>query len=120
MNRQVLRAILFALPKVLNHTASRIPAFRERLKQRDIVAWIGLQDGSIGRIMEVRNGRVRSRPGAAAEADVTMLLQGRGDRAEIPDAQSRPGRDHPRGEELQGGRPTGRTTWSSGSCRPST
>ena len=28
MNRQVLRTILFALPKVLNHTASRVPAFR--------------------------------------------------------------------------------------------
>ena len=27
MNRQVLRTILIALPKVLNHTASRNPAY---------------------------------------------------------------------------------------------
>ena len=63
MNRQVLRTILVALPKVLNHTASRNPAYRERLKQRDIVAWIGLQDGSIGRIVEIRGGKFRSRAG---------------------------------------------------------
>jgi trimethylamine-N-oxide reductase (cytochrome c) len=38
MNRQVLRTILFALPKVMNLTASRVPAFAERLKQRNLVA----------------------------------------------------------------------------------
>jgi trimethylamine-N-oxide reductase (cytochrome c) len=35
------------LPQGLNHTASPGPAFRERLKQRDVVAWIGLMGGSI-------------------------------------------------------------------------
>ena|SRR5271166_3100369 len=75
MNRQVLKIILFALPKVLNHTASRVPAFRERLRQHDVVAWIGLQDGSIGRIVEIRSGRFRSRLGAAAQAEVTMVFK---------------------------------------------
>ena len=75
MSRQVLRIILFALPQTLNLAAARFPAFRARLRQRDVVAWIGLQDGSIGRIVEIRNGRVRSRPGAASEAQVTMTFK---------------------------------------------
>ena len=75
LKRQVLRAILVALPKVLNHTASRVPVFRERLRQRDIVAWIGLQDGSIGRMIEIRSGRFRSRPGTAAQAQVSMAFK---------------------------------------------
>src|SRR5208337_5665593 len=75
VSRQVLKAILFALPKAMNLTASRVPAFRERLKQRDLVAWIGLQDGSIGRIVEIRNGNFRSRPGAAADAQVAMVFK---------------------------------------------
>lgn len=75
VKRQVLKAILFALPKAMNRTASRVPAFRERLKQRDLVAWIGLQDGSIGRIVEIRSGKFRSRSGAAAEAQVAMVFK---------------------------------------------
>ena len=75
MSRQVLRAILFALPQTLNLAAARFPAFRARLRQRDVVGWIGLQDGSIGRIVEMRNGRVRSRSGAASEAQVTMTFK---------------------------------------------
>ena len=75
VSRQVFRAILFALPKAMNHTASRVPAFRERLKQRNLVAWIGLQDGSIGRIVEISRGKFRSRSGAAAEAQVAMVFK---------------------------------------------
>ncbi len=68
MKRQLLKIILFALPKAMNLTASRVPAFRERLRQRDLVAWIGLMDGSIGRIVEIKGGRFRSRSGPASEA----------------------------------------------------
>jgi trimethylamine-N-oxide reductase (cytochrome c) len=75
MRRQALNIILLALPKVLNHTARRVPAFGERLRQRDLTAWIGLQDASIGRIIELRRGRLRSRPGKAADADVTMVFK---------------------------------------------
>lgn len=58
MKRQVLKTILFALPKVLDLTARRFPAYRDRLKERDLVAWIGLMDESIGRVITFRNGRV--------------------------------------------------------------
>ena len=64
MKRQLLRAILFALPKVLELTARRHPAYRARLKERDVVAWIGLKDRSIGRIIEFRSGKVMSRQAA--------------------------------------------------------
>ena len=75
VKRQVLKTILFALPKAMNLTASRVPAFRERLKQRDLVAWIGLMDGSIGRIVEIKGGKFRSRAGAASEAQVVMAFK---------------------------------------------
>lgn len=75
MKRQALRTILFALPKVMNLKASRLPAFSERLRQRDIVAWIGLQDESIGRLLEIRDGRFRARTGKASEADLTMTFR---------------------------------------------
>lgn len=75
MKRQALRTILFALPKVMNLKASRLPAFSERLRQRDIVAWIGLQDESIGRLLEIRDGRFRARTGKASEAELTMTFR---------------------------------------------
>ncbi|KRA65292.1 hypothetical protein [Rhizobium sp. Root651] len=65
MRRPLLRAILLALPNMMNHTARRVPAFAERLRQRDLVAWIGLQDRSLGRIIEIRNGRFSHPPGGA-------------------------------------------------------
>ena len=72
MKKQILRAILFALPKVLNLTATRFPAYRARLKERNLVAWIGLMDGSVGRVFEFRNGKVLSRGGNPKRVDVRM------------------------------------------------
>jgi hypothetical protein len=46
MKRQVLKTILFALPKVLDLTTRRFPADRDRLKERNLAAWIGLMDES--------------------------------------------------------------------------
>ena len=75
MKRQVLKTILFALPKVLALTARRFPAYRDRLKERNLVAWIGLADESIGRVISFRNGRVRSRAGRHPRPDVRMVFQ---------------------------------------------
>ena len=50
MKRQVLKTILFALPKVLDLTARRFPAYRDRLKERNLVAWIGLRDRQLRRL----------------------------------------------------------------------
>lgn len=75
MKRQILRAILFALPKVLTVTAHRFPAFRARLRQRDLTARIEIQDGGVGRTFEFRSGRVRSRTGGAGKIDVRMTFK---------------------------------------------
>src|SRR5271165_2793720 len=75
MKRQLLKTILFALPKVLNRTARKYPAFRERLKQRDLSAWIGLQDGSIGRVFQIREGKIYSSSGPSANCDVCMIFK---------------------------------------------
>ena len=40
MKRQILKTILLALPKVLTYKARRFPAFRERLKQRNLAVRI--------------------------------------------------------------------------------
>ena len=75
LKRLVLKTILVVLPKVMNLTAARRPAFAERLKQRDVTAWIGLMDGSIGRIVDIRAGRFGSRKGRADDAQVTMKFK---------------------------------------------
>lgn len=75
MKRQVLKTILFALPKVLDLTARRYPAYRDRLKERNLVAWIGLADRSIGRVIEIKNGQVRSFAGRHLEADVRIAFK---------------------------------------------
>jgi len=75
MKRLLLKTILFALPKILNITASRSPAFRSRLRERNLIAWIGLKDGSIGRVFEIRGGRVDSRKGTHPRPDVKMVFK---------------------------------------------
>jgi len=75
MKQPRLRAILFALPKMLSVTARRYPAFRARLKEHNVVGWIGLRDGSIGRVIEFRDGKVLTRKGPREAADVRMIFQ---------------------------------------------
>ncbi len=75
MKRRLLRTILFALPRVLALTARQRPAYRERLKERDLIAWIGLKDGSIGRTIEFKNGRVITRRDAHSHPDVRMVFK---------------------------------------------
>jgi trimethylamine-N-oxide reductase (cytochrome c) len=75
MKKHLLKTILFALPKVLEITARRHPKFRERLQQRNCTVFIGLQDGSIGRCLEIKGGKVRSRTGNTRKPDVSMLFK---------------------------------------------
>lgn len=75
MKKIVLRTILFALPRVLNLTAWKQPNFRQRLKQRNCTAFIGLLDGSIGLTLEIKGGKVRARNAKSVEPDVSMLFR---------------------------------------------
>ena len=60
---------------MLEFTAKRHSAFRERLKEKDLKAWFGLADESIGATLAIRGGRVLSRTGTRAEADVALVFQ---------------------------------------------
>ena len=75
MKRQLLKIILFVLPKMLEFTAKRHPAFRDRLKEKDLTAWFGLADESIGATLAIRGGRVFSQSGTRADADVALVFQ---------------------------------------------
>ena len=75
MKGQIFKTILVALPKVLTYKARRFPAFRERLKQRNLAVRIELQDGSIGRTLEFRDGSIRSRAHDRTRPDVRMSFK---------------------------------------------
>lgn len=75
MKRQLLKIILFVLPKMLEFTAKRHPEFRRRLAEKDLTAWFGLADESIGATLAIRGGKVFSQPGARAKADVALAFQ---------------------------------------------
>lgn len=75
MKRQVLKTILLALPKVLELTARRFPAYRHRLKEHDLVASIGLMDESMGRAIQIKNGRVCSLADRRRKPDVRIAFK---------------------------------------------
>ena len=75
MKRQLLKVILFVLPKMLEFTAKRHSAFRDRLKEKDLTAWFGLTDESIGATLAIRGGRAFSQSGTRADADVALVFQ---------------------------------------------
>jgi trimethylamine-N-oxide reductase (cytochrome c) len=64
--------ILFGLHLVLKYTAWRYPAFRERLKERNLIGQIKVWDGSVGRYFIFRDGKITSRAGIHPEPDVCM------------------------------------------------
>ncbi|HKN11137.1 MAG TPA: hypothetical protein VJ376_16905, partial [Pseudomonadota bacterium] len=67
--------ILFGLAQLLKYTAWRHPAFRGRLKERNLVAQIKARDEEIGRWYAIRGGRVTSGAGLRGDADVTLAFK---------------------------------------------
>ena len=70
-----LSLLFYAIPLALRLSALLYPAFRERLKQRDLVAQLKLQDDSKGRFIEIKNGRVHSRSAIHPSPDVTLVFK---------------------------------------------
>jgi hypothetical protein len=60
MKPLMLKIILFALTKVLQHSATKHVAVRDRMMQHNCAVQIRLKDNSIGRYYIFQNGRVRS------------------------------------------------------------
>ena len=67
--------ILFGLAQLLKYTAWRHPAFRARLKERNLVAQIKARDEEIGRWYAIRDGRITSGAGLRGDADVTLAFK---------------------------------------------
>jgi trimethylamine-N-oxide reductase (cytochrome c) len=70
-----LALVLFAIVQVLRIQAMRYPAFRARLKEKNMVAQLKLADNSIGRYIEFRNGRILSKAGIHPKPDVVVFFK---------------------------------------------
>ena len=111
--------ILFGLAQLLKHARRRHPAFRARLKERNLVAQIKARDEEIGRWFEIRDGKIASRRGLHAKPDMTLVLQERRARRRTADAADQLAQPDQRPEGLQAHASTGRKTSPTGSPRPS-
>src|SRR5216684_1358613 len=67
--------ILWGLAQLLKVEAWRYPAFRARLKERNLVAQLKARDEEIGRWFAIRDGIVSSGSGLRADADVTLAFK---------------------------------------------
>ncbi|MBN2123519.1 MAG: molybdopterin-dependent oxidoreductase, partial [Deltaproteobacteria bacterium] len=65
--------ILLGLEILMRLLALIFPAFRERLKEKNLTAQIKLQDNSLGRYYTFRNGKVRSKSGIHPKPDITIF-----------------------------------------------
>src|SRR5262249_13838361 len=69
------RIILWGLAQILKYSAWRYPAFRARLKERNLVAQLKARDEEVGRWYAIRDGEVTSGAGLRADADVTLAFK---------------------------------------------
>ena len=67
--------ILFGMAQLFKITAWRYPKFRERLKERNLVAQIKTMDNSVGRWFRFENGKVTTGAGVRDDADICMAFK---------------------------------------------
>ncbi|MCX7858049.1 MAG: molybdopterin-dependent oxidoreductase [Deltaproteobacteria bacterium] len=67
-----LKFILWVLGTQLNYKARKYPRFKERLSEKDIIAQIKLRDNSYGRYYVIQKGKVFSKEGVNALADIVI------------------------------------------------
>src|SRR5436190_13091246 len=68
-------AMLFGLAQLLKYASWRYPAFRARLKERNLIAQFKARDEEIGRWFAIKDGRIASGAGLRADADVTVAFK---------------------------------------------
>jgi len=73
--RTKLSALLFGLEKVIKLTANRYPAYRERLKEKNLTVQLRLEDKSQGRYFIFKDGKVKSKGGICPAADVDIFYR---------------------------------------------
>ncbi len=79
----------FGLARLMQLQSARHPAFREQLGRHDLILQVRLLDGSRGRLIRFRGGRVSSRRALDTGADVVMAFRDTAVAARV----LRPGRD---------------------------
>ena len=67
--------ILYGLVLLLKYSARKYPAFRERLRERNLTAQILACDEGTGRWYTFANGRVKSGSGRHAKPDITLAFK---------------------------------------------
>ena len=67
--------ILLGMAQLIKYAAWRYPAFRARLKERNLVAQLKARDEEVGRWYAFRDGHVTSGAGLRADADVTLAFK---------------------------------------------
>jgi molybdopterin guanine dinucleotide-containing S/N-oxide reductase-like protein len=67
--------ILFGLEKLMKITAMRYPAFKNRLKEKNLIAQIKVKDNSQGRYFIFEDGKVRSKSGIHSNPDITIIYR---------------------------------------------
>jgi len=80
---------LFGLEILIRFTAKRNPAFRKRLKEKDLIAQIRIKDNSQGRYYIFQGGKVRSKGGIHPNPDVDIFYKS----ADLAARLLRPDRD---------------------------
>src|SRR3954447_18855130 len=70
-----LAIILFGLSLLLKFQAWRHPAFRERLKEKNLTGQFIARDEEIGRWFKLQDGRITSGSGVLKDADVAVAFK---------------------------------------------
>lgn len=75
IKKNILRTILFGLPKLLSATAMKHPAFAKQMTQQDAVVQIKLKNNSLGRYLTFKQGKLASTSGIHSDPDVAMVFK---------------------------------------------
>ena len=67
--------ILLGLSCLLKLTAFRRISFRNRLKQKNLIAQIKIADDSHGRIFKFKDGKISSKSGIHPDPDICMAFK---------------------------------------------
>ncbi len=95
------RIILWGLAQLLKFAAWRYPAFRARLKERNLVAQFKARDEEIGRWYAIKDGVITSGAGLRGDVDVTLAFKTAAARRRSLDAADQLARPDQRAEGVQ-------------------
>ncbi|HEY3426995.1 MAG TPA: pyrogallol hydroxytransferase large subunit, partial [Negativicutes bacterium] len=68
-------ALLLGLELAIRFTAIRFPGYRNRLKEKNLIAQIKLRDESQGRYYIFKDGKVNSKAGLHPNPDIAMIFE---------------------------------------------